>query len=97
MDKKKLVLPISILLGCIILGGFYYASQVNKQSSTEKKQGSSTFLNEGQVGAKTPQVKKSTSGICHEEGSAYYNKTINFIPYNSIEECLASGGRLPKK
>jgi hypothetical protein len=33
MNKNKLVLPISILLGCIILGGFYYVSQLNKQNS----------------------------------------------------------------
>ena len=38
MDKHKLILPISILLGCIILGGFYYTSQVNKQQSIERQQ-----------------------------------------------------------
>lgn len=38
MDKNKLVLPIGILLGCIILGGFFYASQINKQKSIEKQQ-----------------------------------------------------------
>ena len=38
MDKNKLVLPISILLGCIILGGFFYATQVIKQQSIEKQQ-----------------------------------------------------------
>ena len=38
MDKNKLVLPISILLGCIILGGFFYASQLSKQESIEKQQ-----------------------------------------------------------
>jgi len=38
MDKNKLVLPISILLGCIILGGFLYAIQINKQQSIEKQQ-----------------------------------------------------------
>jgi hypothetical protein len=44
-----------------------------------------------------PQVKKSTTGICHEKGvSQYYNQTKTFTPYNSIGECLASGGRLPK-
>lgn len=43
-----------------------------------------------------PQVKKSTSDICHEKGSAYYKRTANFQPYSSIEECLNSGGRLPK-
>jgi hypothetical protein len=38
MDKNKLILPISILLGCIILGGFYYTSESNKQASIEKQQ-----------------------------------------------------------
>lgn len=38
MDKSKLILPITILLGCIILGGFYYASQLSKQKSIEKQQ-----------------------------------------------------------
>ena len=38
MDKSKLILPISILLGCIILGGFIYASQLSKQQSIEKQQ-----------------------------------------------------------
>lgn len=44
-----------------------------------------------------PQVKKSTSSICHERGSTYYDRTEKFTPYDSIEECLSSGGRLPKK
>lgn len=43
-----------------------------------------------------PQVKKSSSGICHEINTTYYNRTTNFTPYNSIEDCLDSGGRLPK-
>jgi len=38
MDKNKLVLPVSILVGCIVLGGFYYASEANKQASIEKQQ-----------------------------------------------------------
>jgi len=43
-----------------------------------------------------PQVKKSSTGICHERGTTYYDKTKNFTPYNSIEECLESGARMPK-
>lgn len=43
-----------------------------------------------------PQVKLSTTGICHEKGSTYYNKTTNYTAYNTIQECLAAGGRLPK-
>lgn len=38
MNKQKLILPISIILGCIILGGFFYASQVSKQNSIERQQ-----------------------------------------------------------
>ena len=34
----KLTLPVTILLSCIILGGFFYASQVSKQKSTERQQ-----------------------------------------------------------
>lgn len=44
-----------------------------------------------------PVVKKSTTGICHEEGSTYYDRTKIFQPYNSIGDCLNSGGRLPKR
>lgn len=38
MEKNKLIFPVSILLGCIILGGFYYMSHVNKQRSIQKQQ-----------------------------------------------------------
>jgi G5 domain len=42
-------------------------------------------------------VKKSRTSICHAPGTTYYSRTTNFTPYNSIEECLSSGGRLPKQ
>jgi hypothetical protein len=41
-------------------------------------------------------VKKSNSGICHDEGSRYYQQTKHFTPYQTLEDCLNSGGRLPK-
>jgi len=44
-----------------------------------------------------PAVKKSDTGICHKDGTNYYKNTKNFTPYDSIEDCLDSGGRLPKK
>jgi micrococcal nuclease len=40
-------------------------------------------------------VKKSSTGICHAPGTTYYNKTKNFVAYNSVQACLDSGGRLP--
>ena len=41
-------------------------------------------------------IKKSSSAICHEPNSQYYDKVKHFQSYNSLDECLASGGRLPK-
>lgn len=35
---NKLSLPVTILIASIILGGFYYTSQVSKQNSIEKQQ-----------------------------------------------------------
>lgn len=41
-------------------------------------------------------VKKTSSGICHPPASSYYERTESFRPFNSVEACLTSGGRLPK-
>lgn len=38
MDKNKLVLAISIVTASLILGGFFYAIQINKQNSIEKQE-----------------------------------------------------------
>jgi hypothetical protein len=42
-------------------------------------------------------VKKSDSGICHDKSSASYEKTQKFTPFKSLDECVKSGGTLPKK
>ena len=42
-------------------------------------------------------VKKSKTGICHAPGSTYYNQTKSFTPFKTLDECLKSGGRLPKR
>mgnify|MGYP003956018855 CR=1 FL=1 len=41
-------------------------------------------------------VKKSNSGICHAQDSRWYSRTKNFTPYDGLDACLNSGGRLPK-
>ncbi len=55
------------------------------------------FLLAGCASSSSPAVKKSDTGICHEEGTSYYKNTKKFTSYNSMDECLKSGGRLPKK
>ena len=44
----------------------------------------------------SPNVKKSSSNICHEKGSQYYKQTKKYESFSSIEDCLKSGGRLPR-
>ena len=41
-------------------------------------------------------VKKSKSGICHDIHSSHYERTKNFQAYDTIADCLNSGGRLSK-
>ncbi len=43
-----------------------------------------------------PKVKKSSTNICHEKGSQYYKQTKKYKSFNTIEDCLNSGGRLPR-
>ena len=44
-----------------------------------------------------PPVKMSSSGICHAQGSTYYNQTKKFTAYKTVDECMKAGGRMPKK
>ncbi|MCW8196009.1 HNH endonuclease [Proteobacteria bacterium 005FR1] len=46
--------------------------------------------------AQSPAVKQSGSGICHTSESPWFDRTKNFVPFPSIEACLAAGGRLPR-
>jgi hypothetical protein len=47
--------------------------------------------------AAEPVVKKSDSGICHDKNSASYEKTKKFTEFKTVDECVKSGGTLPKK
>lgn len=42
-------------------------------------------------------VKMSRTKICHAPSTTYYEKTTNFTPYSTLQECLDAGGRLPKR
>ena len=44
-----------------------------------------------------PPVKMSSTGICHAQGSTYYNQTKKFTAYKTMDECLKAGGRVPKR
>ena len=46
--------------------------------------------------ADAPAVKKSDSGICHDKSSPSYERTKNFTPFKTMDECIKSGGTAPK-
>lgn len=68
------------------------SSSAGGSTSQSVKSSSSSATNQGE-----PAVKKSTTGICHAKGSTYYDRTTNYTAYASLDACLASGGRLPKR
>ena len=82
MDKNKLVLPIIILLGCIILGGFYYTTQVSKQRSIEKQQ---------QIELRAGQEEKQIRKECFSEAEDYKNSIIK-----AESDYINSGGRITR-
>ena len=81
MDKNKLVLPFSILLGCIILGGFYYASQINKQRSIEKQQ---------QINLQTKQAELQTQVNVETQNKMDFSTCLNKaeLIYTKLQEFL---------
>ena len=46
--------------------------------------------------AEPPKVKKSKSGICHDQTSRYYKRVKHFTAYETTAACIESGGREPK-
>jgi len=63
----KLSIPASILIGCIILGGFYYFTQANKQSSIERQQ-------QAELTEKKEQQKRDFSASQKESCLAIYKQ-----------------------
>jgi hypothetical protein len=45
--------------------------------------------------AQASVIKKSNSGLCHPPQSSWYERTKNYQPYDSLDACLDSGGKLP--
>lgn len=41
------------------------------------------------------KVKRSLTGLCHPQGSQYFDYIIHYEPYDSLNQCVLEGGRLP--
>ncbi|MDP3988637.1 MAG: hypothetical protein Q8P93_00145 [bacterium] len=85
MDKlNKLSLPITIIIASLILGGFYYASQVSKQNSIERQQAKELQVKRDLEQAKKEQddLVKTAKRLCAIEAessaSEQYRKTCTY-------------------
>ncbi|MBU3964944.1 hypothetical protein KKG29_02260 [Patescibacteria group bacterium] len=96
MDKNKLVLLITILLASIVLGGFYYASEANKQRSIEKQRQSEKEKQTQEIlKAQQDELEKNKKeiGALQQKQAAQESKpaqtvikeTIRAIPVNTNE------------
>lgn len=98
---NKLSMPATILIGCLILGGFYYFTQISKQKSIEKQQqielqakkdkedslALSRMICAGQAETSAQKQYKDTCIYDCKEGYYY---TANYDNY--YKSCLKSQG-----
>jgi hypothetical protein len=43
-----------------------------------------------------PEVKQSSTGICHDNSNGSFERTKSYIPFDTKATCIEAGGRLPK-
>ncbi len=90
MEKlNKLTLPATILIASIILGGFYYASQVNKQRSIEKQQQIDIQTKTAADQAKAEQDKAQQDAIKQGEAvKAEQAQTDQQMKQERLDRCM---------
>ena len=96
--KREIIVGVITFIIGALFGYLLSNMLINKSKNNRSIAMSSQEISDGYVkDDSSPNVKKSKSGICHDNSSAFYSKTKTFIPFNSIEECINGGGRLPKE
>lgn len=94
---NNLSLPATILIGCIILGGFYYFTQINKQKSIERQQQVElTEKKEQQERDFLASQKESCLGIYKQESSKW-NNTDGWRYDETNDNCYIQYKQNPKK
>lgn len=98
---NKLSLPVTIILASLILGGFFYASQVNKQRSIERQQQIKIQADEEkqqtelQAKTETGQVKPISATLqielCKTEAKDYADKIAKADYLKAFEDAMRRG------
>jgi len=92
MNKNKLLLPISILLGCIILGGFYYASVVYTQQATEKQWQTEIQAKQAEQQTTIDQQTYQNDRIASEKSDCAEQARVKTVNEYRGKNCHDSGG-----
>ncbi|MFA7286197.1 MAG: hypothetical protein WC052_00845 [Patescibacteria group bacterium] len=80
---NKLILPAAILLSSIILGGFYYAAEINEQSSIERQQ-EVTIKKEKSIEETRPQLQQKVE----DQEEIMNEKPVDIYPQNNNDQIL---------
>lgn len=92
MNKQKIILPISILLGCFILGAFYFLAQTKKLESVETQQRLDSQLKQSQqdYAARVEDNKSFALKECLTLAETNYGNGMNYNYLGSIEVPIGS-------
>jgi cytochrome c5 len=112
MHRKKTMLKTTLIAALFALAGLSVQAQTNAAatgtakaaapaaSAPAAKAAPAAAAAPAASAAKAeaePEVKKSTAGICHDKTSPGFKQTKNFTAFKTMDECIKSGGRAPKK
>lgn len=94
---NKLSLPAVILIASVVLGGFFYASQVNKQGSIEKQQRIELEAKERQDKIDYSAKRKSDCLDIYKTEGAKWNNVNGWRYDDSKDVCYIQYKQTPKK
>lgn len=69
--KDKLILPITIIVASLIIGGFYYVTQINKQESIERQKERDVDVKKMEIEYKKEEAKAAEEA--KERNQRHYN------------------------
>ena len=89
---KQLMLSLACAL-TLCIGAHVFAADAKKDAPAPAAAPATTAA--PAAASADPIVKKSDSGICHDKSSPSFGNTKKFTAFNSMDECVKSGGKPP--
>lgn len=94
---NKLSIPASILIGCVILGGFYYFTQINKQNSIERQQQAELAESKAKQEREFAASQKESCLNIYKQESSKWNNTDGWRYDEVNDDCYIQYKENPKQ